>query len=87
MLKTAFNRGEICWAAPFGHIVWVDDDGIPYDVEGVNDSECDYYIPISFLGDAIFDFMHVEGKEYSATDDDLDRIIKEYLEFKNKKES
>ena len=33
MLKAAFNRGEVCWAAPYGHIVWVDENDIPYDTE------------------------------------------------------
>lgn len=37
MLKLAFKRGEVCWAAPYGHMVWVDDDGIPYDIFGVKD--------------------------------------------------
>lgn len=37
MLKLAFKRGEVCWAAPYGHMVWVDDDGIPYDISGVKD--------------------------------------------------
>ena len=35
MLKLAFGRGCVCWAAPFSHIVWVDTDGMPYDIEGV----------------------------------------------------
>lgn len=37
MLKLAFKRGEVCWAAPYGHMVWVDDDGIPYDISVVKD--------------------------------------------------
>lgn len=45
MLKAAFNRGEVCWAAPYGHIVWVDENDIPYDISGVNKSETDDYIP------------------------------------------
>lgn len=38
MLKDAFQRGEICWCAPYGHICWVDDNGVPYDISGVCDS-------------------------------------------------
>ena len=26
MLQAAFGRGEVCWAAPYGHIVWVDEE-------------------------------------------------------------
>ena len=39
MLKLAFKRGEVCWAAPYGHMVWVDDDGVPYDISGVDYSD------------------------------------------------
>ena len=45
MLKLAFKRGEVCWAAPYGQMVWVDDDGIPYDISGVDDSDTNDYIP------------------------------------------
>ena len=36
ILKTAFNRGEICWCAPYAHFIWLDTNGIPYDIEGVS---------------------------------------------------
>ena len=65
MLKAAFNRGEICWAAPFGHIVWVDKNGIPYDISGVNESETDDYIPEYMMGNTINDFKHISGREYT----------------------
>lgn len=42
MLKDAFQRGEIRWCAPYGHICWVDDNGVPYDISGVCDSECGF---------------------------------------------
>lgn len=79
MLQNAFNRGEICWAAPLGHIVWVDTNGVPYDVEGVNNSECDYYIPISYLRAAINDFKHVPGVEFRASKEFEDVVIERYL--------
>ena len=44
MLKLAFKRGEVCWAAPYGHMVWVDDDGIPYDISGVVNNTTDQKI-------------------------------------------
>ena len=78
MLKTAFNRGTVCWAAPFGHFVWKDDNDVCYDIEGVTISEADYFIPISFLGRAIDDFRHVRGVYYNASQDDINEIIDRY---------
>lgn len=79
MLQAAFGRGEICWAAPFGHIVWMDENDVPYDIEGVNDSECDYYIPISHIGEGINDFKHVPGGGFGASAEFLDEVIAKYL--------
>ena len=53
MLKDAFQRGEICWCAPYGHICWVDDNGVPYDISGVCDSECDFYIPVRYIPEGL----------------------------------
>jgi len=77
MLKAAFNDGEVCWAAPFGHIVWRY-NGEVYDIEGVCDSETDLFIPESFLGDSIKDFKHIRDEVFDATKDDIDRTITEY---------
>lgn len=49
MLHDAFPDGEICWAAPFGHIVYVKDK-IPYDIEGVYEGEAEMFIPVKRLG-------------------------------------
>lgn len=76
MLKDSFNRGEICWAAPFSHIVWVDEDDTAYDIEGVYESECEYLIPVSYLGSALGGFKHVRGLEYLVTE----QLIKETIE-------
>ena len=78
ILKIAFGRGEVCWCAPYGHICWVDDDGFPYDIEGVCDSDCDYFIPVSYMGDTILDFMHIPNKVFNASEDDIKRIIDAY---------
>lgn len=69
MLEAAFNRGEVCWSAGRGHIVWVDEDDIAYDVGGV------YYnfeqlVPIEYLGDLINDFKHM-GWEYKLQCDKI----------------
>lgn len=64
MLQYAFGRGTVCWAAPYAHFVWVDDDGIPYDIEGKYMDEYRYLIPESYLGDVIRDFKHMPGDEH-----------------------
>lgn len=78
ILKRHFERGEVCIAAPLGHMVWVDDDDTPYDIWGVNCSECDYYIPERYLGDCLEDFMHIRSKINFATEADIERIIADY---------
>lgn len=78
MLRTAFNRGTVCWAAPFGHIVWLDDDETPYDVEGLYFGEATDFVPERYLGDAVLDFKHVPGRKYGASRKDLGKILKYY---------
>lgn len=81
MLKIAFQRGEICWAAPLGHIVWMDTNNVAYDISGCNDSECQYYIPTSMLGDMIKDFTHVPGDEYNASEQEIASVIIKWEEM------
>ena len=83
ILKTAFNRGEICWCAPYGHICWVDDDGTPYDIYGLCTSEADHFIPVSYLGDCLNDFLHINKPHYT-TKKELESIIETYLNDKRK---
>lgn len=78
MLQTAFHRGEICWAAPFGHIVWLDDNNVAYDISGCNDSECQYYIPVFMLGDMLKDFLHIPDDNYNASDQEIANAILEW---------
>lgn len=80
MLAEAFGRGTVCWAAPYGHMVWVDTDGNPYDIEGVNSSDCKYYIPCSYLDGHVDDFKHVPGVVFNASEEFLDSVIKKYEE-------
>lgn len=49
ILRETFGRGKVCWAAPFGHIVWVDEDDLAYDIEGLYTGEAFYFIPIEYL--------------------------------------
>lgn len=78
MLQAAFNRGTICWAAPYSHVVWVDDNGCPYDIEGIYSSEANLYIPVSFLGDFQGIFLHVNEDGPFPSWDDIVRIIRNY---------
>lgn len=63
MLKTTFNRGEVCWTAPFSHFVWRDIDGVCYDIEGIFEEHIKgdvfYLIPEKYLGDYINAFKHI----------------------------
>lgn len=84
ILKNTFKRGEVCWAAPFGHIVWVDVNGVPYDAEGLNEGEQMYNIPESYLGDFIKDFIHIPGEEIPViTKDDIVGAIRKYEDDNN----
>ena len=93
MLKTAFGRGTVCWTAPLGHFVWVDDgankyetnyDKIKtYDIEGkynVKEHDVLYLIPEEFLNEHIKDFLHTpdSNKSKGATKIDLIKIVKNY---------
>ena len=87
ILKEAFNRGEICWCAPYGHICWVDEDGIPYDIEGVCDSECEYYIPIKYIKEGLADFKHVTNIKFNASKEYIENAIIQYeKDLKSKEE-
>ncbi len=61
MLRRAFSRGTVCLAYPFGHVVWLDEDGVAYDVEGVSCSEYEKLIDIDCIPELKHDFMHVDG--------------------------
>lgn len=81
ILKVAFNRGKVCWCAPYGHICWVDDDGTPYDIYGICISEAEHFIPVSYLGECLNDFLHI-NKDHCSTEEELQDIINRYLNDK-----
>lgn len=82
MLKMAFGRGTVCLAYPFGHIVWLDTDGIAYDIEGVTISEYEKLVDIECLPELKYDFMHVRGLQ-SPPDikERVDKLLLEHPEF------
>ncbi len=82
ILKDTFNRGKVCWTAPFGHMVFLDSDNRAYDIEGKyieKDHECFYLIPESYLGKFINEFTHTkEDFMPVSTKQDLINIVKKY---------
>lgn len=80
MLKTAFNRGMLCWNGS-SHIVWLDGNSVfndvAYDARGVN---CDYetLVPVEALKDGIWDFMRVPGKAYNASEEETTKLLDAY---------
>ena len=81
MLKCLFG-GEIYWAAPFGHMVYMH-DGIPYDIEGVNTSDCEHYIPIKYIEDGIKDFTRVPGDYFNASENFIQECMNNYKKDNN----
>lgn len=85
ILKDAFQRGEICWAAPYSHIVWLDVNNVPYDIEGVHICEAADYIPLAYVNSLYPNFIksykHLTdklAKEDIMTQDKLYDIIMSY---------
>lgn len=85
ILKLAFGRGEPKLAAPFGHIVWEDENGVAYDIGGVC-YDYEVLIPLDALGEGIEDFMHVPGKNGYNTPEDVKRIMDTYTQKQHSKE-
>ena len=78
-LKSVFERGTVCWAAPFSHFVWQDEDGKIYDCEGIYNGEAYYFIPEDKLDkDKFIGFRHIEGKSCDASYEYLIEIMKTY---------
>ena len=77
ILKEAFNRGTIVWAAPYSHICWMDINDNVYDADGLrNDHEVELYVPASYFSEKdLADFKHVNayhiGKEEISDPKDI----------------
>lgn len=78
MLKEAFQRGQVCWCAPYGHMCWLDDNGVAYDIGGICDSECEFYIPVSYINEGLSDFLHIPGKAFNASKEYISQAIEKY---------
>ena len=78
ILKSTFNRGTVCWCAPFGHFIWMDEDNTAYDIEGEYVGDNLYFIPESYLGDCLYDFLRIPNKGHNTTQDEITEIIRKY---------
>lgn len=90
ILKIAFDRGLVCWTAPFGHFVWVDADCRSseltvtkalecnaYDIEGryyMDTNECFYLVPECYIGSLRYDFLHSKVSKPASRDDIIGAI-------------
>lgn len=79
ILKTAFNRGKIVWHRNHGHIVWLDDDGTPYDAGGpfTDYNEGDLLEVDKSLYGMIVDFKHT-GEKFKVMSLDFHKWIQKY---------
>ena len=69
LLQDVFKRGTLCVTEPFGHIVWMDTNGLAYDIEGPylpEEQECTALRDIKHYGDLILDYIHHPGKTFRA---------------------
>lgn len=78
MLKEAFQRGTVSWCAPYGHICWVDENGTPYDIYGICDSECVYFIPVSYIQEGLADFKHIPGEGFGADEAYIKQAVSQF---------
>lgn len=84
MLQDAFKRGTVCWILNRSHIVWVDTDGIAWDIYGIFD---DYgegeLVPISdMLEDDLDLFRHVPSIDKALQEKDRVRTLDEIYWYK-----
>lgn len=92
MLKDAFNRGEVCMTYDCRHVVWIDDDNVAYDINGIfgwyaETSNKDNYwngllVPVEKIPNYIESFKHVPDKP--GTDrtgmEEFDKVKQEIAE-------
>lgn len=94
MLQRAFDRGEAVVTYPLGHVVWQDENGVCYDIEGVYDpGEHDveelipfFDIPEKFAAGFWHCKAHPVDEVYANNPDLLRSWVDEYLKGKNKDE-
>lgn len=87
ILQATFRRGEVMWAAPFGHIVWMDETGVTYDIDGEYKGEAEL-IPIRYIQEHINNFTREDiAEQEGATQEYIENAIQKYHEdIQNQKE-
>jgi hypothetical protein len=69
ILNLAFKQGTVCRCGTIGHFV-CEIDGIYYDIQGVNTSKCECYIPESDLPEYLIrDYLHIEPRHYNSLEE------------------
>lgn len=61
----------------------MDENGIPYDISGVNESETDDYIPEYMMDDTILDFKHIAGKVHNTSDQEIAKMVLDWHDIKS----
>lgn len=92
MLKDAFNRGEVCMTYDCRHVIWIDDDNVAYDINGIfgwyaETSNKDNYwngllIPVEKIPNYIESFKHVPDKPGTDSTgmEEFDKVKQEIAE-------
>lgn len=83
MLKSAFGRGQVCYAYYVGHFVWLDgvseSKDIAYDINGVS-YDWEHLIPEEKIGDGVWDFKHVKGRQSGMEDPEIISLLLSLIE-------
>ena len=61
----------------------MDENCIPYDISGVNESETDDYIPEYMMGDTILDFKHIAGRVHNTSDQEIAKMVLDWHDIKS----
>ena len=80
ILQSAFQRGNVCYVYDEHHFVWVDDNGVKYDINGVYHSWRPL-IPEDELKDGVLEYMHVPGKNPVSTEPEIVKRMMDYIEL------
>lgn len=86
ILQSVFKRGTCCICAPYGHVVWQDENGVAYDLDGVYYGDAEYLISEEFAGDLILDFVRRPNCNHNTTKEEIEDLMKRYKEHLEEKE-
>ena len=79
MLKDTFQRGRVCVAGPYSHVIWEDTNGCTYDIEGVSD-DYEFLVPIEeVLGKG--GFTHLPSSGIVTSKEEFERLKEKYTKI------